>query len=427
MRPASARSTVVGPASRSRACSTSPTTTLGPSVARPADGSMRPSSTSSSVVLPEPLAPTSATRSPVPTTRSIGPEREVATFDDDAVEAGDDIAGAAGRGDRQAQLPRLARLVDDVEALHRPLRAGRPAGELLGLVDPERADVLVRLVVRRPLDLGQALLRPLPLALRPAGERAPLGVVLLEPLPRRPPRRLPLVEVGLPAAAEDRGAVGELVDLEDVGDGPGEERAVVADEHDGRLQLGDPPLEALQPGEVEVVGRLVEQEHVEPGQQQRRQPGPRRLAAGQRGGRLGQQAAGEPEVGPHLPDAGIEIGAAEGQPPLEGDGVAVVGARRAGGEGGRRRVELGVGIGDAGAAGEERVHRLVRARRLLGQVADGGRRRRALDATALERHEPGEGLQQRRLADAVGADDADPLAAGDDERRRRRGRRAGRA
>ena len=104
-----------------------------------------------------------------------------------------------------------------------------------------------------------------------------------------------LVEVGLPAAAEAGGPVGELVELDDVGDGAGEERAVVADEHARRpASAGDPALEPVEPGEVEVVGRLVEQEHVEAGQQQGGQPGPCRLAARQRrasAGRAGGAAS----------------------------------------------------------------------------------------------------------------------------------------
>ena len=61
--------------------------------------------------------------------------------------------------------------------------------------------------------------------------------------------------------------VGELVDLEDAVDGAGEERAVVADEHDAGAQLADPALEHRQPVEVEVVRGLVEQVDVEARQQ----------------------------------------------------------------------------------------------------------------------------------------------------------------
>ena len=105
-----------------------------------------------------------------------------------------------GGGDVEAQLPRHPRLVDDVQALHRPLRARRPAGELLGLVDLVMADELVALVGSSRL--RQALGRPLPLALGPAGQAGALGVVLLEALPGVTLGGRLLVEVGLPAAAE---------------------------------------------------------------------------------------------------------------------------------------------------------------------------------------------------------------------------------
>ena len=129
----------------------------------------------------------------------------------------------------------------------------------------------------------------------------------------------------------------ELVELEHVGDGAGEERAVVADEHDAGAEPGDPPLEPVEPGEVEVVRRLVEQEDVEAREQQRGQPRPGRLAARQRDGRLVEQPGREPEVRPHLADPCVEVGAAEGQPLVERDGVAVVGSgvrRRQRGRGG---------------------------------------------------------------------------------------------
>ena len=144
-----------------------------------------------------------------------------------------------------------------------------------------------------------------------------------------------------------------------------------------------------------------------------RRPG--RLAARQRGRRLVEQPVGEAEVGPHLSDACVEVGAAEGEPALQSDRVALVGTGLAGGEGGGRGVHLDGRRRHPGATGEELADRLVRARRLLGQVADGRRRRGALDAAPLGRDQPGERLQQRRLADTVRADDTDAPAGGHDE------------
>ena len=74
-----------------------------------------------------------------------------------------------------------------------------------------------------------------------------------------------------------------LLDLEDAVDGPVEERAVVRHDDDRAGCLVDEPLEAVEAGEVEVVRRLVEQEHVEPAQQDRRERGPCGLPARERG------------------------------------------------------------------------------------------------------------------------------------------------
>ena len=114
---------------------------------------------------------------------------------------------------------------------------------------------------------------------------------------------------------------------------------------------------------------------------------------------------------PHLADAGVEIGAAERQPTVEGVAVAIVGTLGARCErvGGRR--ELGVGGGDTGPPGEEGVHGFVDAPLgLLGQVPDGRRRWREADGTAIGRDPSSKALQQRRLADTVRPDQTDPAA-----------------
>ena len=53
---------------------------------------------------------------------------------------------------------------------------------------------------------------------------------------------------------------------------------------------------------------------------------------------------------------------------------------------------------------------------LLREIADPQRRRIAPDRAAVELLQAGERAQQRRLAAAVGADDADPAAGSDRER-----------
>jgi hypothetical protein len=75
-------------------------------------------------------------------------------------------------------------------------------------------------------------------------------------------------------------------------------------------------LEAVEPVDVEVVGRLVEQVGVVARQQQRGEAGARRLAARQRRHRQ-LEVDGEPEVGEHRGGALVEVGAAEREPALE--------------------------------------------------------------------------------------------------------------
>ena len=60
---------------------------------------------------------------------------------------------------------------------------------------------------------------------------------------------------------------------------PLEERAVVRHDHEPAAVTIEEPLEQLEPGEVEVVRRLVEQEHVGVGGEDRLELRPRGLAA----------------------------------------------------------------------------------------------------------------------------------------------------
>ena len=181
------------------------------------------------------------------------------------------------------------------------------------------------------------------------------------------------------------------------------------------VESGHPALDPVEPVEIEVVGRLVEQEDVEPGEQQGGQARPGGLPTGQRRRRLVEQSGRQPEVRPHLADAGVEVGAPQGEPLVEGGGVMVVRVVPVGSERRRGRFQVAVGSRHAGAAGEIGAHGLGRgAGRLLGQVADGGGRRGAEHSAPIRRDLAGEGAQQRRLADAIRPDDSDALARRDD-------------
>ena len=109
-------------------------------------------------------------------------------------------------------------------------------------------------------------------------------------------------------------------------DRPVEEDAVVRDDDEPAREPVDEALEPVEPVEVEVVRRLVEQEHVEARQQDRRQRGPRRLAAGERR-RLLVERDGEPELGARRARPRLEIAAAEREEALERGRVARRGSR----------------------------------------------------------------------------------------------------
>ena len=209
--------------------------------------------------------------------------------------------------------------------------------------------------------------------MRPVLQGGPRPRVLLVLLPGVFPRPFPFLEVRLVAAAEDVDlSLGE-VELDDPGDGPGEELPVVADDDDPGPLSPDEGLQPVEAVEVEVVGRLVEEEDVVAGEQQRGQADPRGLAAGQ-GGHPAVQvdplAEGEAQVGEHAGGTLLEIGTAEGEEGVEGVGIGVVGSRGTGGERVGRRVEGGPGPVHPGPPCEEGRDRLAgEPVRLLGEVA----------------------------------------------------------
>src|SRR4029077_8838767 len=55
---------------------------------------------------------------------------------DGIAQARDERTTARCRRDRHPQIPRLARLLDDLESFRRPISSCRPTSQLLGLVDP---------------------------------------------------------------------------------------------------------------------------------------------------------------------------------------------------------------------------------------------------------------------------------------------------
>ena len=141
--------------------------------------------------------------------------------------------------------------------------------------------------------------------------------------------------------------------------------------HHGRARpTTEEGLQAVKARKVQVVGGFVEQEHVEAGEQHRRQAGPGRLTTGDVGDRNVEPVGGQPEVAPDRGHPGVEVIPAEGQKKIQRLGVRIH-HRRVTGHGGGQPVQL-VGRGrDASALGQVGAHRLGRRRvRLLAEVPD---------------------------------------------------------
>ena len=157
-------------------------------------------------------------------------------------------------------------------------------------------DVLV-VVGRLGPGLTDALVGPADLGPHPFLEPGPGAGVLLVSLAGVLPGDLPLLQVGEITAAVEAYLLLRQVEFQDPVHGALEKRAVVADQDGSGPQAPREPFQDLQPGDVQVVGRLVEQEDVVAGQQQRGQVDTGRLAAGQAGHRLAAGAGGQSQGG----------------------------------------------------------------------------------------------------------------------------------
>ena len=186
------------------------------------------------------------------------------------------------------------------------------------------------------------------------------------------------------------------------------------DDDDRAVELGDERLEPREPGEVEVVRRLVEQEDVEAAEQDRRERGTGRLAAGEPGEPAVERDV-ETELRKHGRRPRVEVAAAAREERVECV-VVLRGELRLGAEPGGEAVHPLRCRGDAGAPREIREQRLAVERvSLLWQVADGERRRVAPDGSAVRLVLAGKQSQQRRLSRAVWPDEPDPRARRHDE------------
>ena len=396
MRAVNASISVSPPSYACRRWSSVPTTVARPIARRPAASGSSPSRSASSVVLPLPFRPRHRDAFPGREIEVDRTEPERTPLAHGPFERRDAVARSLRRGEREVEPPRLVRLLDVLDPLQRPLglphlsrerlRAA-PVGAARGVREEAAAGPrLVAPRVQERLHLAAPLLRVgeggvLPLARQFARCRvlAPPAGVLLDP-------------------------AGPRVDLRDPRHGPVEEDAIVRDDREAACEAVDEALEPVEPVEVEVVRRLVEQQHVEAREQDRGQPRPCGLTAGERR-RLLFERDGEPELGAGRACPGLEVGTAERKEALERGRVGV------GAPGGGVPLDSRLRLGDAGAPRQVREQRLAGTPVvLLRQVADGQRRRRSLDATLVRLVEPREQPEQRRLAGAVGADEPEPRA-----------------
>ncbi len=211
------------------------------------------------------------------------------------------------------------------------------------------------------------------------------------------------------------GAEDACVEVEQLGGDPVEERAVVARRDDDARHLDQRAFEQVEGLVVEVVGGLVEQQARRPAHQGRREGEPGALAAGERGDRSAAVEVGDAEGG------GGDLGAAVGVPRVVRDGP------------GQRPVVLGGGVGVVAARGhplgealQGRNGLVQRAQRVVEEAPDAAPGTvgllRQVDDVVGHLHRPGVGNvppgeqpEQRGLAGAVLADQADAGAGCGDE------------
>jgi hypothetical protein len=198
-------------------------------------------------------------------------EPERAALQDRLIQFEHGLSGPARGREREPQRPRLRRLLDLVM-----LQLLQPPGSRAGL--------------------GHQRVRPAPagaLAVR-ARLLAPIVVEIAEPAPLGIPTPVGALVVAsypfagslviAPPSDELPHTLRPGPELEDAAHGAVEERPVVRDDHDPCVDRREEPLEELETGEVEIVGRLVEQVHVEPCEEDRREREARALAARERAG-----------------------------------------------------------------------------------------------------------------------------------------------
>ena len=203
-----------------------------------------------------------------------------------------------------------------------------------------------------------------------------------------------------------------------------EEGAVVGGDQERARASPEVLLEPFEGVEVEVVGGLVEQQQVRVGDDQAGQRRPRLLAARQRGRWLRPLVAREAEPGQRGLDPQVEGVPAEDLELVEELGIGGLGDPAVALEAGQRLghpVEVRGTCPDGGPQVGRGHERLVEVR-LLGEQPE-RQAALAVHLAAVGLVASGGEPQERRLAGAVRADEADPVAERDRRVDRHRGSR----
>jgi hypothetical protein len=201
------------------------------------------------------------------------------------------------------------------------------------------------------------------------------------------------------------GPVGELLlgQVEDAGDGAVQELAVVGDDQDGVGVLDEVGFQPERAFEVEVVRGLVEEEEVglgeeDGGQGHAHPPAAREVGAGLARLLVGEAQALEDGGGARLAGPGVDVGEAG----LDlGDAVGVLGGVGFAEQG----LALGVGCEDGVQEGDVVAGNLLRDAADAGAAGD-------LDGAGVERELAADEAEERGLAGAVAAHEADLVAGG---------------
>ena len=319
-----------------------------------------------------------------------GAEPERPALRDRALQRCEAVAAALAGAQRQPQLPRLERLLDLVDALERALCLPHLRHQRMRAAPVGAARVLAHRVAVRT-GLARALLQPAPprAAAAPARRRsartaaAARARAALRTRSSRRPTRGRRASTGRPrrSASPSRSRSARSCDTTT--------RPPRAPQQEA--------LEEVEPVEVEVVRRLVEQQHVEAREEDRSECEPRRLPAGElhrrpargrRRGRARRRRRGRARRGRRRRAPGTGRARARR---LAGGGIR----RQRGGEVGERRAPPPRSRCGAQVAADRLVRPYVR---LLRQVADRQRRRRARHRPRVGGLEPRCEPEQGRLA-----------------------------